>query len=235
MDKLFQSLRADCENCFGLCCVSLYFLKTEGFPINKEPGISCPNLLSNFKCAIHEDLRKKGLKGCASFDCFGAGAKIAQQTFKGADWMNHPENTNKIFDTFQVMRQLHEILWYLNQAAVKMNMADRKSLFPMIDKIEKLTKLEADKLLVLDVSACRADANIFLLKVKNDMKSHLLKNEKDETGKRKIKHQLDLMGKDLRKMDLRGADFRGAYLMAANLSGTNLKGADFIGGRFERH
>lgn len=224
-----KKLRADCENCFGLCCVALYFSKSEGFPTDKEPGSPCPNLRADFKCKVHQNLREKGFKGCCAFDCYGAGAKIASHTFKGQDWMNHPEKASEIFEAFLIMRQLHEILWYLNQAStVQIDETNRQGLFTMIEKIEKLTELEADKLLQLQVSDYRTEANACLQNIKDKVISGI-SDEKIEAGKRKIKYQLDWIGKDLRKMDLRGADFRGSYLMAANLSGTNLNGADFIG------
>lgn len=60
--EVYENLRADCEKCFGLCCVSLYFSKSEGFPNDKVAGTPCINLQSDFRCSIHENLRKKVLK-----------------------------------------------------------------------------------------------------------------------------------------------------------------------------
>lgn len=34
-DDSRRNLRADCENCFGLCCVALYFSASEGFQSTK--------------------------------------------------------------------------------------------------------------------------------------------------------------------------------------------------------
>jgi hypothetical protein len=42
--KYRSNLRADCKNCFGLCCVALYFSASEGFPIDKDAGQPCLNL-----------------------------------------------------------------------------------------------------------------------------------------------------------------------------------------------
>lgn len=58
--ELYESLRVDCEKCFGFCCVALYFSASEGFPIDKDAGKPCINLQSDFKCAVHKELREKG-------------------------------------------------------------------------------------------------------------------------------------------------------------------------------
>lgn len=80
---LASNLKIDCEKCFGFCCSALYFAKAEGFPEDKVAGKPCMNLKEDFKCKIHESLSKKGLKGCTTYECFGAGQKIAQDTYKG--------------------------------------------------------------------------------------------------------------------------------------------------------
>ena len=82
----FKDLKIDCKNCFGLCCVALYFSKFEGFPSDKVAGKPCSHLSDDFSCKIHESLSDKGLKGCTAYDCFGAGQKVAQVTYKGIDW-----------------------------------------------------------------------------------------------------------------------------------------------------
>ena len=94
-DKSFRNLRADCENCFGLCCVALYFSASEGFPLDKDAGQPCLNLQSDFRCCVHKSLIERGLKGCIAFDCFGAGQKVAQISFGGRDWREVPESRSK--------------------------------------------------------------------------------------------------------------------------------------------
>ncbi|MBN7772797.1 pentapeptide repeat-containing protein [Clostridium aminobutyricum] len=226
-----RNLRADCKNCFGMCCVALYFSTSEGFPIDKEPGTPCPNLQSNFTCGVHSHLRERGLKGCDAFDCFGAGPKIAQITFKGANWREKPEAANKMYESFLIMRQLQEVLWYLNQAAnIKSDLPYRQHLDTVIKKIEKLTYLDADDLLKLDIAVHRAEANTYLLQTSELIRGQILKEiSSEQYKKKKLKQGKEWMGKDLRNMNLKGANFRGAYLIAANLKDTVLKGADFIG------
>jgi hypothetical protein len=78
-------LRADCQRCFGLCCVVPAFSASSDFAIDKAAGQPCPNLRADFACAIHDRLRQRGFPGCAVYDCFGAGQQVAQVTFNGQD------------------------------------------------------------------------------------------------------------------------------------------------------
>ena len=100
----YCNLQADCEKCFGLCCVALYFSATEGFPVNKDAGKPCINLQDDFRCSVHKNLKKKGLKGCIAYDCIGAGQKVAQVTYGGHDWKQNPESAKQMFDVFIIMR-----------------------------------------------------------------------------------------------------------------------------------
>jgi len=115
-DSARLSLRGDCESCFGLCCVVPAFSASTDFAIDKDAGKACPHLQSDFRCAIHTHLREQGFPGCAAYDCLGAGQKISQLTFGGEDWRRAPGRAPQMFELFLVMRQLHELLWYLAEA-----------------------------------------------------------------------------------------------------------------------
>ena len=117
IDELYsKELKCNCENCFGLCCTALFFSACDGFPQNKDTGKPCINLKQDFTCSIHNTLLKKRLKGCISYECFGAGQKIAQKTFNKISWRKDPQSASKMFDTFLIIRQIHEMLWYLVQS-----------------------------------------------------------------------------------------------------------------------
>ena len=47
-------LRADCGNCFGLCCVALTFSVSADFAVDKESGEPCRHLGTDFRCGIHQ-------------------------------------------------------------------------------------------------------------------------------------------------------------------------------------
>lgn len=109
-------LRPDCERCCALCCVAPALLRSRDFAIDKRPGEPCPHLQADFRCGIHSRLRAEGFRGCAAYDCLGAGQKVTQLTFKGADWRLSPQIAQQMFEVFSVMRQLHQLLRYLAEA-----------------------------------------------------------------------------------------------------------------------
>ncbi|WP_407314179.1 pentapeptide repeat-containing protein [Desulfosporosinus sp. SB140] len=224
-----NNLRSDCEHCFGLCCVALYFAASEGFPKNKDAGEPCPNLNQEFRCCVHNSLLEDGLKGCIAFECFGAGQKVAQVSFAGQDWQKVPSSSKQMFEVFLIMRQLHELLWYLTEAlSLKQTSPIHSDLSLMIDEIERLTYLRLDFLMELDVAEHRAKVNTLLIRASELVRNQVFQERKSPQRRRKtFSRGADLIGADLRSIDLRGANLRGAYLIAADLGGTDLNGTDF--------
>ncbi|MEH7460474.1 pentapeptide repeat-containing protein [Bacillus sp. JJ1127] len=227
----FNSLRADCENCFGLCCVALPFAASVDFAVNKDAGKPCSNLQSDFRCSIHKNLRQKGFKGCTVFECFGAGQKVSQVTFEGIDWRTGPEQAKKMYDVFPVMHQLHEMLWYLNEAlTLKATRPIHKEVRAAIDETERLSKLSPDSIIELNVPLHRANINTLLLKTSELVWMESRQQYKNSKKNKRINHRgANLMGAKLRRADLRGANLRGTYLIAADLRDADLRSADFIG------
>jgi uncharacterized protein YjbI with pentapeptide repeats len=216
-------LVADCERCFGLCCVVPAFAKSADFAFDKPAGQPCRNLGDDFRCGIHRDLRRKGFPGCTVYDCFGAGQKVAQQTYKGVDWRDAPQTRQQMFEVFPVMREIHQLLWYLSEAvtirAAKPIHADLRRL---LDETAQLADLPAADLLQLDVTAHWQKVNALLLKTSELAREGVRRKKKEHRG-------ADFVGADLRKADLRGASLRGAYLIGADLREADLRKADVIG------
>ncbi|MFD6923303.1 pentapeptide repeat-containing protein [Streptomyces sp. NPDC059944] len=219
------ALRADCGQCFGLCCVALPFSRSADFAIDKDAGKPCRNLAGDFRCGIHTRLRETGFTGCTVYDCFGAGQRVSQETYGGVDWRSgSARRAREMFDVFPVVRQLHELLWYLNEAlalpAARPVHADVRR---VLDRTEELARLTPDELAALDVGAHREKVNKLLLRT-----SELVRAGAGRGGK-KDRRGADLMGARLKGADLRGVSLRGAYLIAADLTGADLRGADLIG------
>jgi uncharacterized protein YjbI with pentapeptide repeats len=227
-------LKADCESCFGLCCVALPFAASADFAVDKAAGQPCSNLQADFRCGVHDGLRKLGYKGCTVFDCFGAGQQVSKVTFGGKDWRKHPELASAMFDALPLMRQLHELLWYLEEAlSLQETQSIHAQLRAALEETEKLTQLDADSLLKLDIVMHRAAVNEFLLQTSELVREEALRQLKGKPGRRKsYERGANLMGAKLKGADLRGANLRGAYLIAANLSGADLRSADLIGADF---
>jgi uncharacterized protein YjbI with pentapeptide repeats len=220
--RMKNKLSADCESCFGLCCVALPYAKSADFAFDKGGGVPCQNLQKDFRCGIHNKLRDEGFKGCTVYECFGAGQKVSQVTYKGQCWRDQPELAKEMFDVFPIMQQLHEMLCYLDES---LSLAEAKPLYNRLrtvyEKTEHLTNLEAAEILRLDIPAHRAEINKLLLKTSELVRSGV-KNKKQPRGK-------NLFGARLKGTDLRGSDLRGALLIAADLQRADMRVCDFIG------
>ena len=218
-------LRADCARCFGLCCVVPAFSVSADFAIDKAAGQPCPHLGRGFGCGIHRQLRPRGFPGCAAYDCFGAGQKVAQVTFGGRDWRQAPHTAPQMFAAFTVMRQLHELLWYLTQAlALSAARPLHGELRGALEQTERLSGSGPDALAALDVDSCRQHVNALLVRA-----SELARAGLGPPGSRADHRGADLAGADLRGARLRGANLRGARLIGADLAGADLAGADLTG------
>jgi uncharacterized protein YjbI with pentapeptide repeats len=218
-------LRADCENCFALCCVAPGFSASADFAIDKPPGRACPNLQADLRCGIHTRLRPQGFPGCAVYDCFGAGQQVSQVTFDGADWRRDGGTAHQMFEVFPVMRQLHELLWYLTETlTLPAARPLHDELRLALDETERLTRHSPGALLELDVAAHRRGVRALLVRASELVRAGV-RHRKDHRG-------ADLIGADLRGADLRGADLGGAYLIGADLRGADFRLADVMGADF---
>jgi uncharacterized protein YjbI with pentapeptide repeats len=214
-------LRGDCSRCAGLCCVAPAFAASADFAIDKPAGRPCPNLRDDFRCGIHAELRERGFPGCEVFDCFGAGQQLIQVTFGGRSWRDTPELAARQFAVLPVLRQLHEMLWYLTEA-LTLPAADvlHDELGTALARTERLRAASADDLAALDVSAHRRAVGELLERVSDRARAGVRGPDR---------RNADLMGQDLRRTDLRGASLRGAYLIGADLRGVDLGPADLLG------
>ena len=216
-----DDLRADCSRCFALCCVAPAFSASADFAIDKPAGTPCPNLRADHRCRIHADLRREGFPGCAAYDCFGAGQKVAQVTFGGRDWRTSPETAPGMFAAFAVMRPLHELLWYVTQAlALDRATGVREELVRAREQTEALTRLGPGDLAAVDVSAHRDAVNALLRRASALARAPYGGPERAGA---------DLVGADLTGADLRGASLRGAQLIGADLTAAELDHADLTG------
>lgn len=125
-----------------------------------------------------------------------------------------------MFASFAVMRNLHELLWYLTEAlALAPSLHDEVT--GEVEKVSALTRGDAEALASVDIAELRGEANAVLVRVSELVRG----NGPDYRG-------AELIGADLRGADLRSANLRGARLIGANLRMVDLRGADFTGADF---
>lgn len=219
MDRL--ALVADCGSCFGLCCVALAFERSADFPVDKDAGDPCQHLDGGFGCSIHADLRGEGYRGCTVYDCFGAGQQVSQVTFGGVSWREAPATSGAMFAALPVMRQLHEMLWYLAEAAERAEAAVvHDDLARLHARTVELTQTDAARLHDIDLPAHRDFVSPLLQQA-----SALVRAPFDGPDHRGAA----LLGAKMRRANLRGADFRGSLLIAADLRDADLRACDLLG------
>ncbi|MCH7321923.1 pentapeptide repeat-containing protein [Solibacillus sp. MA9] len=226
-----ESLTSDCSQCFGLCCTALNIVASSDFSMNKPAGTPCMNLRSDYSCQIHSQLREKGFKGCTVFDCLGAGQVVSQVTFNGQSWRENPNIRKRMFQVFPIMEQIHEMIAYVAEVLsydITDDLADK--LRKKLKELQKLTKLDADYLLSLDLVMYRFSINELLTEASDFVRRNSIEKMQSLRNFNEYNHaRADWMGKKLKGKDLRATDFRGAYLIAADMRNTDLRAVNFIG------
>lgn len=217
----FKPYQIDCSKCYGLCCIGLCFSKMDGFPENKAAGKLCKYLLPNYSCKIHSLLNNKGLKGCISYDCLGAGQKICDKLSFVPKW--YDENIDKVFIAFIKVVQLYQTIWYLKEASLlKVAYLSHEQLDLLIKEGENIAEDSIENLALYDLEPFQTKANTLI----KDICWKLC----DSLGTKYSNSSVsDYMGKDLRNRNLTGKDFSMSFLIAANLEGAILYGANFLG------
>lgn len=221
-EEFVRSLKIDCKKCSGLCCTALYFSKTEGFPNDKPAGKPCTNLMSDYGCAVHNKLMQYNLKGCMAFDCLGAGQKVTSDIYGGVSWKNQPERAEEIFRVFLAVWQLHQMVWYLAEAAAIVpaeELADQ--ITALIGEYQNMTALSPMEILQIDIEEYRTRVNKILKKAGELVVQSVAPGKTDKRS--------DNMGRNFKKANLNGRDFSMSLLIAANLEGCSLYGTNFLG------
>ena len=218
-----HELRADCDRCFGLCCVAPAFAASADFAIDKPAGVPCPHLSAGCRCTIHDELRPRGFRGCAAYDCFGAGQKVAQLTFGGRSWRHDRTLAKPMFAVFEVMRQLHELLWLLSEA-IRLDPGDalNTQLAEASAEVDGVTRSAAEDVLGYDLGPIRVAVAGLLTETSALVRAGVPGAHVDHRG-------ADLMGANLRGADLAASNLAGAYLIGADLRHADLRVADFRG------
>ncbi len=142
-----------------------------------------------------------------------------------------------MFSAFGVMRQLHELAWYLTSAlALGPDDPLPGELGSALAVTDGLCRRDAAGLASLEAGPHRAEVNALLLAVSEQVRARGGDLGPELRG-------ADLVGKDLSGADLRRASLRGASLIGArlrsadlrlaDLTGADLRGADLAGARLE--
>lgn len=159
-----EPYQINCSKCMSLCCITLYFSKTDGFPEDKISDIPCKNLQSDHKCKIHSLLLKQGLKGCMSYDCFGAGQNLCKQFSSLPNWETF--NMQKLSQAFLTVTKVHQTLWYLKEASYLTVAYPSKNQFDsLLREGEKIAESSIDDLCTYNIESFRSNANTLMKEI----------------------------------------------------------------------
>ncbi|MEE2523764.1 pentapeptide repeat-containing protein [Pseudarthrobacter sp. J75] len=223
------ALRPDCANCFALCCTAFGFSRSADFAVDKPPATPCANLADDFSCTIHASLPARGFRGCTVFDCFGAGQAVSQQLFDGVSWRANPSSRTEMFAAFGIVRQLHEMLWHLDEAGRRTFDPDLAAdAYNLSHTISAVTRGAVRDLLTFDVGALHVRVRNLLMEVSEEVRAGFAATGSRHRGSG-LHAGADLVGGAFRGQQLCGADLRSALLIGADLRDCELSGADLLG------
>jgi uncharacterized protein YjbI with pentapeptide repeats len=144
------------------------------------------------------------MRGCTAFDCLGAGQRVTQATFGGRSWRDGRRAAGAVFAAFPVMRVLHEILAYLDDALSRPEARPRRGALRVLrDEVDGLGALGPDALARVDLNAVRA-------RVAPELAAVAAAVRRSVGGASASLRGAELAGAQRRGSDLCGADLRGA-------------------------
>lgn len=153
---------------------------------------------------------------------------MSQQLFSGVSWRERPDAQQHMFAAFKIVKQLHEMLWYLAEAQERTydpDAADEAR--ELAASVTSLTRGGLAELFSTDIDALHVEVRAVLMEISQEVRGsyfaevgHLDPN---------IAAGADLAGSNLRARRLCGADLRGACLIAVDLRGSDLTAVDLLG------
>lgn len=200
--NLRDSMKSECGACSGFCCVALFFAKTDGFPSNKDAGVPCQHLRDDFRCAVHDELARRGFKGCMAYDCFGAGQTVSRMYQRA--WNAPSQNAEEMFQVFLAVYRLRQMMWYLLDA-------DPRAAHGLVAENLEIAAQLPEKILVFNFAEYKARVDA------------VLKQACGTAG------TADHIGRDFKGKNLAGKNFSMSLLIAASLKDCDLRGARFLG------
>ena len=133
-----------------------------------------------------------------------------------------------MFSTFAIVRQLHEMLWHLVEAAERATTSELSGPVAQLRSEILQTLDDASEILASDVERIRAEVRQTLIEVSAEARGGYAASAEADVSD-DLHPSADLVGRDLRSIRLCGADLRGAYLIAADLRRGDLAGVDLLG------
>ena len=151
----------DCGRCAGVCCVAPSFEASDDFALDKAAGERCPNLTTDHRCRIHDELRVRGFSGCAIYVCYGAGQR-ATRAFPDDDAA--PLRN----EAFLVLRVACELLWLATEATALCPPGNSELVLELegrIQALDRIVNMTGAALLDVDLTSHERAVRALLLRV----------------------------------------------------------------------
>jgi len=134
-----------------------------------------------------------------------------------------------MFAVFKVVRQLHEMLWYLTEARDRTFDPDLAAAADQLYAgIAATAQGDASAVLAADVEILHGKVRALLMEVSEEARASFGAEDtlRHDGG---LGAGSDLMGANLANRRLCGSDLRGAYLIGVNLKNSDLTAVDLLG------
>ncbi|MBM7413843.1 MULTISPECIES: pentapeptide repeat-containing protein [Nocardiaceae] len=163
-----------------------------------------------------------------SFDCFGAGQLVSTTMFPATSWRDGDATARTVFSTFEVVMDLHEMLWHLTRVRTRGHDSDLTDEVDLLcAEISAAIEAGAASVLAVDVASVRGRVRQVLDAVSVEVRAAYFAD--GAVTDSRLVPRADLAGADLRAPRLVGADLRGASLVGADLRRSDLAGCDLLG------
>ena len=206
------------RDCAGLCCVAPAFAASADFAIDKPAGVAVPEPagrlpLRHPRRAPRPRLpRLRGVRLLRRRPAAHPGHLRRAQSGGRTRQLAAAQ-----FAVLPVMRQLHEILWYLAEAAALPAAAPLHAEVGRAAGAHRASSPPAPP-----TSSPRSTSARYRREV-GELLGRVSERVRPAVRARPDRRGADLMGRDLRGRELRGASLRGAYLIGADLRGVDLR------------
>lgn len=142
--------------------MALPFDKGDAFAEDKPALHPCARL-EGFRCTIHDRLEGSGYRGCARYDCLGAGQRVTAEIYPGGDWRRDPRLRAPMSEAFALIRRLHGALELLSAARALPQptelAAEREALVALYQPAEPLSRAALD---AFDFTAAQVRLDTYL-------------------------------------------------------------------------
>jgi hypothetical protein len=194
------------------------------FAFSKPAGVTCRHLDAGSRCGIHDRLLPSGMAGCVAYDCFGAGQRVVELFDGGTGGPSA-----RMLGVYDVVRQLHELLWYADDALSRPAAAAvHPALAAARASIDQAIDAGPDALESSDPADHRAVVAPLLRRTSTLVRDAVAATDPGPPRDRGLAGA-DLSGADLTGADLAAVDGSMAYLIRADLRGADLRFVDLLG------